>query len=602
MEKETNNDSQYPHIRNIHQDYYGERGQKQIDTNKTMFRYIYDRRHDFNGTAMESYSIPTSYDEFFRNIITRDGSSFYNLGVKPGEKATFLLPSHPYTYSKFYSLSMLGVGRNMVDLRTSLNGTKTYINEVESKYLLCLNNTKPSFLKKILDTTSTELVIVVPSPLESITNSIKRAIGEKVLPIYEKGYASLGSKIILPEEFLATGAKNVRTLEEMEAEYKPNKKSLYLHTSGTEGFPKTVESTDEAQNIVATQYEKSFFDLRENDRFLAIMPPWIYYGIMGFHMPLSLGMTVLPIPNPSSSKFDNLILDLKPNIAAGVPEHYQQLMDSPRINEYTDLTFFRVAACGGAPMTLKVEDGVSNILLEHGAPNRVFAGYSLSENNSVGTACQPGYTEPGTVGIPLPDISVMVIDRETKQPLKYGEEGILCINGDLMAGYLGREEETEDVFIEVDGKKYVITNDIGSVNERGFVSIVGRAKDNITRFDGFKVNPNELANKICQNKAVKNCVVFGVKDLEHTHGDLPIAYIELYPQYDNRIGREIIIREIKAYCKKELPEYYIPSGWYFGKTLYTSMMKDDRKEMKRVYEQEKASPLVLKTVKGRIFK
>ena len=189
-------------------------------------------------------------------------------------------------------------------------------------------------------------------------NAIKRSVGKALISLNERTYHSLGSRIVLPSEFEQTGAEQLKPLSELETQYKPETPSLYLHTSGTMKFPKTVVSTDEAQNFVATQYEKAWFDLQEHDKFLAIMPPWIYYGIMGFHMPLSLGMTVLPIPDPNGQRFEDLILDLKPNVVAGVPNHFISLNESKRITPETDLSFAKVFACGGTAINSEKQEEV----------------------------------------------------------------------------------------------------------------------------------------------------------------------------------------------------------------------------------------------------
>ena len=599
---EENRKTGYPHIDNIHKEYYGEKGKRIIDIDKTMFRYIYDRRKDFEGTAFEYYGQLITYDEMFDEII-KYASAFKNLGINNNDTVTFLLPSCPTTYYMIYALSMLGASRNMVDLRTSVSGIKKYINETNSKFLICMNNTSKKVIQEIFNGSSIEQVITTNAPLESFSSAIKRQIGKVVVTGIEKSYLTLGSKVVLPSEFEETGAKHIKTISELEREYIAEAGTLYLHTSGTMKFPKTVVSTDKEQNFVATQYEKAHFDLREHEKFLAIMPPWIYYGIMGFHMPLSMGMTVQPIPDPNGQKFEDLILDLKPNVVAGVPNHFISLYESNRITPKTDFSFARVFACGGAAINSEKQEEISQMLMSHGALNGLSPGYSFSENTSVGTANQANYTKSGSVGIPLPDIEVMVIDKETQKPLKYNETGIICLRGALMKGYLGDEEETSKVLVNIDGKDWAISGDIGHVDEDGFVYIEGREKNVIIGPDGFKISSNEIESKICTHPAVKNCIVIGIKDKKHEYGDLPIAYIELKDPKINRLKLKKIAEEIKMICQKELSSYYLPAGYYFGRILFTSMMKDDKEAMRKRYEAAENESIVKKLVFGKkLFK
>lgn len=590
----------YPHLDNIHKKYYGEKGQKAIEINKTMYRYIKDRADQYKGIAISFYGEDITYLELMQKI-EKYATAFHNLGLRKGDIVTFLLPSMPETYYMFYALDMLGIARNIVDLRTSIEGIKKYINETESKTLICLNSFNPSKVKELLNSTSIKRVITTNAPFSSIKSKIKQSIGKGVVWVEGIGYKSLGNQIICPEEFKNAGATQVGY--NIEAPYVPEETTLYVHTSGTIKFPKTIMSTDECQNFVAAEYEKSLMDLQEHDRFLAIMPPWILYGIMGFHMPLSLGMTVYPIPDPSSAKFDELVLDIKPNHVAGVPNHFISLLESKKIKRDTDLSFGKTYACGGAPINSTKQDEVSEFLIQHGSKSRLSPGYAFSENTSIGTANQGDYYKLGSVGIPLPDIEVMVVDREDHHPLKFNETGIICLRGALMKGYLGDKEETDKVIIEHEGKKWALSGDIGHVDEEGFIFIEGREKNVIIAHDGFKIAPNEIESKICQHPEVKNCIVFGTKDERYEFGDVAIAFIELKEKNRSKQEESKIIKEIKQLCEKELSSYYQPFAYYVGKIPYTPMMKDDKIKMREMYATEKKKNPVKKLVfKTNIYK
>ena len=108
----------YPHLDNLHRNYYGEKGQQEIDINKTMIQYMRERAEGYDGIAMSFYGTQITYKELLDNII-KYAKAFKSIGLKQGDRATILLPSMPETYYVFYALDMLGVARNMVDLRTS---------------------------------------------------------------------------------------------------------------------------------------------------------------------------------------------------------------------------------------------------------------------------------------------------------------------------------------------------------------------------------------------------------------------------------------------------------------------------------------------------
>lgn len=586
----------YPHLDNLHRNYYGEKGQQEIDINKTMIQYMRERAEGYDGIAMSFYGTQITYKELLDNII-KYAKAFKSIGLKQGDRATILLPSMPETYYVFYALDMLGVARNMVDLRTSKEGLKKYINETDSNCLVCLESFSPLVAKELINTTSISKVVTTNAPFASLKNPIKRSIGKGVVWVEKFGYKRLGEEVFTPEMFLATGADI--PIKGLEAPYVPNATTLFMHTSGTMKFPKTIMSTDEKQNFVSAEYEKCLLDLEEKDTFLGIMPPWIIYGIMGFHMPFSKGIELLPIPDPNAESFDKLVLDLKPNLIAGVPNHFIQLYESKLIKPETDLSFAKVYVCGGTSINAEKEEEVSDFLLEHGARTRIYPGYSYSENNSIGSASQNEYHKPGSVGILLPDIECMIIDPKTYQPLKYNETGMICLRGALMNGYLNDEEETSKVIRTIDGKEWALSGDIGHMDEEGYLFVDGREKNLIIGPDGFKISPNEIEKVICTHPEVKCCAVFGIKDKKFEYGDKPVAYIELKDKKRSRTERLKVALEIKSICERELSSYYRPAGYYIGKIIMTPMMKEDRKAMKEEYEKEETTSAVKKLVLGK---
>ena len=238
----------YPHLDNIHKYYYGENGKKDINVDKTMYRFLKDRVDGYNGTAISFYGKTITYDELLSNIL-KYAKSFYEIGVRPDTRVTFLLPSTPETYYMFYALDMLGAKRNMVDLRTSVEGIKKYINETNSEYLLCMESYSPNRVKELLDNTCLKQVVVTNAPIMSISSSIKRNIGKLVIYAEKFGYKRMGNGIFLQQDFENLG----RNVDENGIEHplNPLETSLYMHTSGTMKFPKTVKSNDRNQKVLS---------------------------------------------------------------------------------------------------------------------------------------------------------------------------------------------------------------------------------------------------------------------------------------------------------------------------------------------------------------
>ena len=572
----------YPHIDNVHRFWYPELGIIN-NTDQSMFKYLLEKTKNFDGTAITFYGEKLSYDEMKLKIL-KYMKSFYHLGVKPGDTITFLMPSCPDTYLMYYAAGEVGMKRNMVDLRTSMEGIQKYINDAESEYFICLENFPVRCVKQLMDKTATKKVLVARVPFHALDKKV-RPVAKVLMNFQEYGYRKLGTDILDLEDF-KTFFRHVDSDIDVAAKINPADPSTYVHTSGTMSFPKTVMISDKAQNVVADQYEKSLLPFDPHDKFLAIMPPWIVYGILAFHSSFSLKMNVMPVLDPSKEKFDKIVLDTKANHVAGVPNHAITLMESKLIKPDTDLSYVKTYAIGGAAINSEKQVEVNEFLHAHGAKGMISPGYSCSENNSIGTVSQNELNKPGSVGILLPDLEGMILDEETGKPLKFNEEGMICLRGAMMNGYLNDEEETNKVIKNIEGKDWIITGDIGHFDEDGFLFITGRKKNLITAPDGFKIAPNEIESKVCMHEAVKNCIVFGVKDPNYVEGDYPVAYVELKNNNISQKEKKQIFKEIRQICEENLSSYYMPRNFYCGKIVYTPMMKDDKNKMREMFEEE----------------
>lgn len=116
---------------------------------------------------------------------------------------------------------------------------------------------------------------------------------------------------------------------------------VVVHTGGTTGSPKGVMLTDRNFNTIAKQFKTYEFLCHRGQTLMNIMPPFIAYGFAcGIHLPLTLGIKVVIIPNADASKLGSLVLKYKPQHMFGVPTHYQQLATDPRLKN-KDLSFIR---------------------------------------------------------------------------------------------------------------------------------------------------------------------------------------------------------------------------------------------------------------------
>jgi long-chain acyl-CoA synthetase len=213
----------------------------------------------------------------------------------------------------------------------------------------------------------------------------------------------------------------------------------------------------------------------------------------------------------------------------------------------------------------------------------LYEGYGLSETSPVThTTPQLARRKVGTIGLPLPDTDIKVVDVETgSRDLPNGEAGELCIAGpQVMKGYWNRPEETAQALrTHADGRCWFHTGDIARIDDEGYTTIVQRKKDMII-VDGYNVYPSEVEAILYAHPAVRLAAVIGVPDAYH--GEIVRACVAYKP------GASATADEIVAHCRESLTEYKVPRQVEIRETLPMSAVG---KILYRVLRDEYAAAL-----------
>ena len=508
-----------------------------------------NERH-LGDTALEYYGRKFSYADLIVQI-KKTAAALQALGVKKGDIITVVSVMTPEVVYTFYAADLLGATLNLVDPRYSAEGIREYIEEVESRLLICLNVVYPR-CHQAAKRTSVERVVVL-SPADSLP--LAKAVGYKLTEPDKNRYAS---NVLRWKAFIAAGKGHSPAA----VPYDPQHTCVVVHTGGTTGSPKGVMLTDNNFNGIAMQFSACDTLFSKGQSLLNIMPPFIAYGFAcGVHLPLTLGIKVVIIPNLDSNKLGSLIWKYKPEHMFGVPSHYQQLAVDPKLQN-KDLSFIRNYAAGGDAIARGAEQTVNDFLAAHNVEFPIAKGYGMTEASSAATAAAGRNNKPGSVGLPLVSTLVSVFEPGTDTELPIGQRGELCISGPgVMKGYYNKPAETAAILrTHADGRVWVHTGDIGYLDEDGFVYLDSRIKRLIIRHDGFKVFPSMIENVVSQHPAVHQCSVVGCADKEHVQGRLPFVYLVL-EQDVPAAKRKQIIKELRQLCIEELPEYVQPVGY-----------------------------------------
>ena len=519
----------------------------------TTFEYLYQQnKQHLNEPALEYFGRKITYADLFVNI-KKTAAAFRAIGLKKGDIATVVSIMTPEIIYAFYAADLIGATLNLVDPRYSVEGIHDYITEVDSHLLICLNVTYDRCVQAA-KRTHVERILVV-SPADSL--SLPMAIGYKLKNPDKNHYSS---NVIRWKDFIAGGQGQSTAADPVDP---MDHACVVVHTGGTTGSPKGVMLTDRNFNAIAKQFKTYEFLCHRGQTLMNIMPPFIAYGFAcGIHLPLTLGIKVVIIPNADASKLGSLVLKYKPQHMFGVPTHYQQLATDPLLKN-KDLSFIRMYAAGGDAISVGAEENVNEFLAAHNVEFPMAKGYGMTEVSSAATAAAASITKPGSAGIPLVDTIVSVFEPGTAKELPIGEQGEICICSEsIMKGYYHKPEETAAVKqVHPDGRTWVHTGDVGYIDEDGFVFVGSRIKRLIIRPDGFKVFPSMIENAISHHPAVRQCSVVGCVAKDHPQGRLPFVFVVLDPAAADK--KRQILRELRQLCVEELPEYVQPVAYKF---------------------------------------
>ena len=561
--KENKNKTGYPHIDKSHLQYYSENSIIFGDLPEvSMYGLLYQESADFQESiAIDYFGRNITYEEFLKKI-SDYASAFKNMGIKKGEVVSIAAPNLPEIFYSIYALNKIGAIANLIDPRNNVERIKQFINQVESTKLIMIDIAYPK-IAKLVDDTKLDTIFTV-SAADSLPLGLNFAQRAKtVVENHRKGLPKCPKNELYQPLVKKVSEKKAKRTSTCPEEYylRENRKddvAVIVNTSGTTGTPKGVMLTNENLNAVAYDYMHSGMEYKTGDGFLGIMPNFLAYGIgVGTHMTFVLGLKNIIIPALKTEEFAKLIRKHQPAHFAGVPTHYQYLIEDPKMENF-DLSFIKTAAAGGDAMDPDLKQKTNEFLLAHGSSGKIKVGYGCSENT--GLASSQFYVgesteenELSTVGIPGFYTTFRIISPSTGEDLKYNEDGEILLSGKgVMKGYVNNEEETNKVIEEIDGIRHLHTGDIGHIDENGCIYIVDRIKRIIVRPDGHNVFPSYIEKVVTKHPFVKACTCVGVKDSGHINGKIPVAFIVIEPGHEGEV--EQIISELETMSYNELPE------------------------------------------------
>lgn len=550
----------YPSIDKPWMKYYSEEAVNARMPSQSAYTYVLENnREHLDDIALVYFGRRITYGELFQNI-ERAAIAFQAIGVSAGDVVSLISITTPELVYCVYALNKIGAVANMLDPRASEKTLISQISSTQSKTLVVLDQCtdKLDALEKQLQL---EHIIVIPVS-KSMGFPVKQAFLLKT-GLGKKNHGIATCSHTEWDAFLQESSAGLSPATNDSADAP----AFIWYTGGTTGEPKGVLLSNSNINAVAEQYRLAVKGLPRQQTWLTVSAPFIAYSLIcGLHLPLGFGMTCyIELYDPEA--IAKTVVRKKYNHVLVTPVVWENIIRNPHF-EKKDFGFLIAPTSGADYMSPNLENSLNAFFESHHCTWKICQGYGMTEVGSgVAWCSSDSCYKPGSVGIPFSHTIISAFEPENGMELPTGENGEICICGpSVMIEYFNHPEATHQVLrVHKDGKKWMHTGDIGRIDEDGNLFITGRMKRMITRFDGFKVFPSAVEEKILTHSAVEKCCVVGRKDTRSDSGQLPVAFLVLKTRAHEQNSE--IVEEIKAHCEKNLPEYARPVQFFIRETF-----------------------------------
>ncbi|TFG02965.1 MAG: long-chain fatty acid--CoA ligase [Promethearchaeota archaeon] len=492
------------------------------------------------------------------DITDRLATALVDLGVKRGDVVAIMIPNFPQFIMSYYGILKAG-------------GIVTACSVLHTEHELAYQ----------LNDSGAEIILAWDNQIEKINNIRSRTRLRHVIITNVLDYSPMAPRN--PPEISGTiqFLNLVNNTKPNPPTFTTNAKqdiACLQYTGGTTGLPKGAMLTH--YNLVSNCTAVVAWaagEFREGkETILTNLPLFHIYGqtvCMNLHVLIGSTIALNPDPRDQKSLFE-IIKTTNATMFPGVPTMYMRLLERDDLEDYAkDLRSIRVCNTGAAPMPPEVmkefEERTGAIILE---------GYGMTESSPVVTTNPfSGERKVGSIGMPIPDTIVKIVDLEDyNKIMPSGEPGEIMVKGpQVMKGYWNKPEETENQI--KDG--WLLTGDIAKMDEDGYFYIVDRKKDMIN-VSGFKVYPRELEDVLFEYEAIENAAVIGIPNPDLPGSEKVKAYIVLKDGYKES---DEMIAEIKEFCRQTVAPYKVPKFIEFRKELPETLVgKVLRKDLKDI--------------------
>jgi fatty-acyl-CoA synthase len=334
----------------------------------------------------------------------------------------------------------------------------------------------------------------------------------------------------------------------------PDDLACMPYTSGTTGHPKGCIHTHGSVMFTAVASPSWSIASVPDQVTLAVLP---FFHVTGMQVSMNAtifgGGAVAILPRWDRDVAGQLITRYGVSTWTSIPTMMIDFLSNPRLGEY-DISGLRRVSGGGAAMPAAIAQKLWDL-----TGLQYMEGYGLSETMAATHTNPAQKLKQQCLGIPVFNVDSRIVDPQTLKELPPNEVGEIVSNGpQVFKGYWNDPEKTKESFIEIDGKQFFRTGDLGYMDSEGFFFFTDRLKRMINA-SGFKVWPAEVEATMYQHPAIQECCVIASRDAYR--GETVKAVIV------KKAGAEVSAEEIMAWAHEKMAAYKAPRVIEFVYTL-----------------------------------
>ena len=515
---------------------YAEGVKKTIDYEKTTISEALTRsaKNFPDKIALNYMGKRISYREL-NDLVNQFAKALKELGINPGDKVGVCLPNIPQVIIS--DLAIFRVGGVVVQNNPLYTERELayQLNDSDSKLVITLTLLVPR-MESLKPKTKLEKIIgchinsYLPFPKKQLFPFVKKDMYRKIVPTDD---------VLVFSDIITKYSP-----EPVEDKSDWDSVGAILYTGGTTGVSKGVMQSHSHLSSNAQQAVAWFPSLQPGEeRLVGNFPVFHTAGFAAIqNFTIWQAWEDIMVPRPEPQINIDIIKKYKPTFLPGVPTIFVGLLAEPAFRRL-DLSSIKGFFSGAAPLAA---DTIKDLKDLTGAMMCEVYG-STEAGPFITITPWGGKVKPGTVGIPVADTDVKIVDIETgENELPQGEHGEILIKGpQIMMGYYKKPEETAKAL--KDGWFY--TGDIGCFDEDGYLKITDRKKDMIIA-GGYNIYPVEVDGILFDHPKILEACTIGVKD--EYRGETVKAFVVA------KQGETLTEKDVIEFCRKNLAAYKVP--------------------------------------------